>query len=78
MVNQIWRSIKPQDSVDDLMKVISYFKEKNIIHSFRKVGVRNGVPEFAAVLFTKVSAQAAFQRFSDVLLVDTTYGTNEY
>ena len=77
MVSQIRRALKPEESNEDLANVLKFFNENDFVFKLRRVGQSNGsVTEVAAVLFTKKSAQAAFQRFNEVLLIDTTYGTN--
>jgi hypothetical protein len=77
MVSKIRQALKPEASNEDLGRTLQFFKEEKFIFKLRRVGSINGsVAEVAAVLFTKPSAQAAFQRFSEVLLIDTTYGTN--
>lgn len=78
MVSAIRRTLKNEESNDDLSNVLGYLRSNGMSYSLRKVGKVGLATEVAAVLFAKTSSQAAFQRFSDVLLVDTTYGTNEY
>ena len=77
MVSRVRRSLQPRESNEDLGMVFQFCKEKNLIYRVRKVGPSDRTQEVAAVLFTKQNAQAAFQRFNDVLLIDSTYGTNQ-
>ena len=78
MVSAVRRALKRDDSNDDLSKVLRLLRTSGMTYSLRKVGTVGAAVEVAAVLFSKTSSQAAFQRFSEVLLVDTTYGTNEF
>jgi hypothetical protein len=67
----------PQSFSNDLSQAVSFMEAKGLKHDCLLREVGTNLHEVTILLFGTTEAMEAFRRFPEVLLIDSTYGTNE-